>query len=328
MANINWLELFLDPNTQWILLGSILLGLSSGVLGSFAYLRKQSLMGDALAHAALPGVCIAFMLTGSKSILFFLIGAAVSGIIATFGVGFVTRNSRIKQDSALGIVLSVFFGFGIVLLTQIQHGGSGNQSGLDKFLFGQAASMIHSDVVVMTIVALVLVAACALLFKEFKLLSFDSGFAKGLGYPVAFLEQLLMFLIVVAVVVGIQAVGVVLMSALLITPAVSARYWTERLGVMVALSGLFGAISGFAGTLASTTANNLPTGPLSVLAATALFAVSVVCAPRRGLLAKLLLRLSVRRAVLDEREPGTPLRRGQTAASLAAETQARKEGQA
>lgn len=321
MEGFNLLELFRDPNAQWILLGSILLGLSSGVLGSFAYLRKQSLMGDALAHAALPGVCIAFMLTGSKSIFFFLIGAAISGLIATFGVGFVTRNSRIKQDSALGIVLSVFFGFGIVLLTQIQHGSSGNQSGLDKFLFGQAASMIHSDVVIMTVVALVLVLVCTLLFKEFKLLSFDSGFAKGLGYPVAFLDQLLMFLIVVAVVVGIQAVGVVLMSALLITPAVSARYWTERLGVMVVLSGLFGAISGFIGTLISTTASNMPTGPLSVLAATALFIVSVVFAPRRGMLAKVLQRVSVKKAVLEEKSrPVRPI--GKTTA------QPSKEGQA
>jgi manganese/zinc/iron transport system permease protein len=294
------LDIFADPNTQWILLGSVLLGLSSGVLGSFAYLRKQSLMGDALAHAALPGVCIAFMLTGSKSIFFFLIGAVIAGLIATFGIGYVTRNSRIKQDTALGIVLSVFFGFGIVLLTQIQHSDSGNQSGLDKFLFGQAASMVLSDVITMTIVAAALVFVCTMFFKEFKLLSFDPGFAKGIGLPVALLDQFLMFLIVVAVVVGIQAVGVVLMSALLITPAVSARYWTEKLGVMVALSGLFGAISGLIGTLISTTANNLPTGPLSVLAATLLFVISVLFAPRRGLISKLLLRYSVKRDVQSE----------------------------
>ncbi|WP_284644642.1 metal ABC transporter permease [Paenibacillus silviterrae] len=296
------IELLSDPNTQWILLGSILLGLSSGVLGSFAYLRKQSLMGDALAHAALPGVCIAFMLTGSKSIFYFLIGAVAAGLIATFGIGYVTRNSRIKQDTALGIVLSVFFGFGIVLLTQIQHSDSGNQSGLDKFLFGQAASMVLSDVITMAIVASALVLVCFALFKEFKLLSFDAGFAKGIGLPVAFLDQFLMFLSVVAVVVGIQAVGVVLMSALLITPAVSARYWTERLGVMVVLSGFFGAISGLIGTFVSTTANNLPTGPLSVLAATLLFVISVLFAPRRGLVSKLLLRLSVKRSVMKEQE--------------------------
>ncbi|MBO9606897.1 MAG: metal ABC transporter permease [Paenibacillaceae bacterium] len=294
------LDTFRDPNTQWILLGCMLLGLCSGVIGCFAYLRKQSLMGDALAHAALPGICLAFMATGTKSIGFFMVGAAFAGLLATFAIGYVTRHSRIKQDTALGIVLSVFFGFGIVLLTQIQHSDSGNQSGLDKFLFGQAVSMIASDVLVMSIVCLVLVGLCLLLFKEFKLLSFDPGFARGLGLPVALLDQLRMLLIVVAVVVGIQAVGVVLMAALLITPAVSARYWTDRLGVMTALAGLFGALSGFVGTLLSSLGNNLPTGPLSVLAATAWFGVSVMCAPKRGALVKLVrFALAKRRARLE-----------------------------
>lgn len=296
----SWFQLFLDPNAQWILLGCMLLGLSSGVIGCFAYLRKQSLMGDALSHAALPGICITFMLTGSKSILLFLVGAAIAGIIATFGIGYVTRHTRIKQDSALAIVLSVFFGFGIVLLTQIQHSGSGNQSGLDKFLFGQAASMVRSDVIIISIICLLLLSISALLFKEFKLVSFDPGFARGMGYPVAFLEQLIMFLIVIAVVVGIQAVGVVLMAALLITPAVSARYWTDKLGVMIVISGVFGALSGFIGTLISASGNNLPTGPLTVLAATALFIFSLLAAPRRGVISKLLVRASVRNHLLQE----------------------------
>jgi manganese/zinc/iron transport system permease protein len=299
---MNGLELLQDPNVRWILAATVLLGLSSGVLGSFAYLRKQSLMGDALAHAALPGVCIAFMLSGSKSILLFLLGAAAAGLVATFGIGFVTRHSRIKQDAALGIVLSVFFGVGIVLLTQIQHSDSGNQSGLDKFLFGQAAGMVRSDVLTMAIVSFALVGVCALLYKEFKLLSFDPGFARGIGLPVAALDQLLMLLIVVAVVVGIQAVGVVLMAAMLITPAVSARYWTERLGVMTALAGLFGAASGVIGTFASAADDHLPTGPLSVLAASALFVLSVLFAPRRGVVSKLLLRASVRRKAIADYE--------------------------
>lgn len=308
---MNGFAVFLDPNTQWILMGSILLGLSSGVLGCFAYLRKQSLMGDALAHAALPGVCAAFLITGTKSIFFFLMGATVAGVLATFAIGFITRNTRIKQDSALGIILSVFFGFGIVLLTQIQHSESGNQSGLDKFLFGQAASMIQSDVNTMMVISLVLISLCFLLFKEFKLLSFDPGFARGLGFPVAFLDQLLMFLIVVAVVVGIQAVGVVLMASLLITPAVAARYWTERLSVMIVLSGLFGMVSGLLGTWISTMAHNLPTGPLTVLAATVIFIISVLIAPKRGVLAKLMLRNSIKRRVLrdnhDEGNRALPL---------------------
>ncbi|SFK69191.1 manganese/zinc/iron transport system permease protein [Paenibacillus sp. 1_12] len=309
---LSWFQLFLDPNTQWILLGCMLLGLSSGVIGCFAYLRKQALMGDALSHAALPGICITFMLTGSKSILLFLIGAAIAGIIATFGIGYVTRHTRIKQDSALAIVLSVFFGFGIVLLTQIQHSGSGNQSGLDKFLFGQAASMVKSDVIIISIICLLLLGISTLLIKEFKLVSFDPGFARGMGFPVAFLEQLIMFLIVIAVVVGIQAVGVVLMAALLITPAVSARYWTDKLGFMIVIAGLFGALSGFIGTLISASGNNLPTGPLTVLAATALFVLSLLAAPRRGIISKLLVRASVRNRVVQEEKSLRLEQRGET----------------
>ena len=297
---MNLVQLMLDPNIRWILLATMLLGVSSGVLGSFAYLRKQSLMGDALSHAALPGVCIAFMLTGIKSLWFFMIGAGIAGAIATFGIGFITRHSRIKQDAALAIVLSAFFGLGIMLLTRIQQSGSGSQAGLDKFLFGQAAAMVQADVYTMTALASMLIAVCALFFKHFKLISFDAGFARMIGYPTGALEQLLMLLLVVAVVVGIQAVGVVLMAAMLITPAVAARYWTDRLGVMVVLAGLFGAASGALGTLVSTVANQLPTGPLAVLAATAIFVVSVLFAPRRGLVAKRLQQARVKRDVRRE----------------------------
>ncbi|WP_169083736.1 metal ABC transporter permease [Paenibacillus sp. PL91] len=291
-----------DPNMQWIFLGCTMLGLSSGVIGCFSYLRKQSLMGDTLAHAALPGICIAFMLTGIKSIGLFLIGAGIAGIVATFGIGYITRNSKLKQDAAMGIVLSGFFGLGIVLLTLIQHGNYGNQAGLDKFLFGQAASMIASDVITMTVVCVSLITICTLLFKQFKIISFDPGFARGIGYPVAFLEQLLMFLIVVAVVAGIQAVGVVLVAALLITPAVSARYWTDRLGLMVVLSGLFGAVSGAAGTWISASVSNLPTGPVTVLAATLLFCISILFGPQRGVIAKRLLRQKVKQRFMRDNE--------------------------
>ena len=287
---MEWFSFFQDPNTRWILTGTILLGICSGVIGSFAYLRKQSLMGDALAHAALPGICVAFMITGTKSIFAFLLGALVAGIIATFAIGYITRETRIKQDAALGIILTVFFGVGIVLLTQIQHSSYGNQSGLDKFLFGQAAAMISRDVVTMAVICVTLIIVVTLFFKEFKLVSFDPGFAKGIGLPIRFLDQFIMFLLVVAVVVGIQAVGVVLMAAMLITPAVSARYWTNKLAHMIVLSGLFGGISGFVGTLISTFGTNLPTGPLIVLAATAIFVFSILFAPAKGVFAKLRVR--------------------------------------
>ncbi|OUS72710.1 manganese ABC transporter [Paenibacillus sp. MY03] len=298
----NFFTMLADPNMRWIFFGCMLLGLSSGVIGSFTYLRKQSLVGDTLAHAALPGICIAFMLTGVKSIGIFLIGATLAGIVATFGIGYITRHSRLKQDAALGIVLSSFFGLGIVLLTFIQHGDYGNQAGLDKFLFGQAAAMVGSDVMTMSVMSAFLVTICVLLFKQFKLISFDPGFAKGLGYNVGLLEQLLMLLVVVAVVAGVQAVGVVLIAALLITPAVSARYWTNRLGTMIILSGAFGALSGALGTWISSSVSNLPTGPVTVLAATTVFVLSVLLGPERGLLAKRILQARVKRSFLKENE--------------------------
>lgn len=294
------LNLLLDANAQWVLTGSMLLGLTAGVLGSFALLRRRSLMGDALAHAALPGVAVAYMLTGSKQIGFLMIGAAVAGVLGTMAISAITRYSKIKEDSAMGIVLTVFFGVGIVLLTIIQRSPKGNQSGLDKFLFGQAASLIGSDVQVMVVIAAVLCLLTVILFKEFKLLSFDAGFGAGLGLPMGLLDSVLNLMIVLAVVVGLQAVGVVLMAALLITPAIAARYWTERLSMMAVLSGLFGALSGALGTLLSLVAPRMSTGPLIVLSATAIFVVSMLAAPRRGLLAKVVRLLAMRRTVARE----------------------------
>lgn len=293
-------DLLRDPNVQWVLTGSLLLGISGGVIGTFALLRGRSLLGDVLAHAALPGVCLAFLATGSKEILPLLLGAGVSGILATRGVDAIGRWTRLKEDTALGVVLTVFFGVGIVLLTTIQHSGAGNQSGLDSFLFGQAAALVRHDVMVMGVVALVSVLSVLLFYKEFKALCFDPGFATGVGLPMKLVDGMLMALLVMAVVIGLQAVGVVLMAALLITPGIAARYWTERLGTMLLLSGTFGGISGAAGTFASTLGVRLPTGPLIVLSATLLFVVSLLCAPERGLVAKSFRFVKLRRKVARE----------------------------
>lgn len=289
-----------DPNTKWVLMGCIMLGISSGVLGCFAFLRGRSLVGDALAHAALPGVCMVYLLTGSKSIGLFLIGAGVAGLLATYSITAISRYSRIKEDTSLAIVLSVFFGIGIVLLTFIQHSASGNQSGLDKFLFGQAASLVHGDVITIMSVAGVLLLLTTLLFKEFALLSFDPGFGRGLGYPMGLLDGLLMLMLLMSVVIGLQAVGVVLVAAMLIAPAVTARYWTDKLSRMVFLSGCFGALSGVLGTLISTQQENLPTGPTIVLSATCFFLFSLLFSPRRGILARLYRFVKLRNKVLVE----------------------------
>ncbi|KKI88882.1 manganese ABC transporter permease [Bacillus sp. SA1-12] len=289
-----------NPNTQWVLIGTMLLGIASGVVGSFTLLKKQSLIGDAMAHSALPGVCIAFLLYGSKSLIWFLIGAAIAGFISAFFIQGIIQHSRIKEDSALGIIISVFFGFGIVLLTYIQHNGAGNQSGLDDFIFGQAASMVSADVQLIAVIALILLLLTLLFYKEFKLLTFDPQFAKGLGLPVSFFNGLLLLLIVCSVVIGLQTVGVVLMAAMLITPAISARYWTDKLSHMMIISGIIGGISGVTGTMLSTITKGMATGPLIIIAATALFLVSLIFAPKRGLLSKLLKQITLRKRTAVE----------------------------
>lgn len=293
-------SLWFDPNFRWVLAGSILLGMSSGMIGVFSLLRKRGLLGDVLAHAALPGVCVAFLATGTKEMLPLLVGAAVSGLLGTWCVDVITRRSKVKEETALGVVLTVFFGAGVVLLTWIQHSGAGNQSGLDSFLFGQSAAMVGNDVAVIAAMASLLLASVFLFFKEFQLLCFDRAFGAGLGLPMGFVDRMLTALIVLAVVIGLQAVGVVLMAALLITPGIAARYWTDRLDTMVMLSGLFGGLSGAAGTVASALGPRLPTGPLIVLAATLLFVVSLVAAPKHGLVAKGARLWRLRRKVARE----------------------------
>lgn len=289
-----------DANTQWVLLGTMLLGLASGVLGSIALLRKQSLIGDAVAHAALPGICIAFLFIGEKSLIALLIGATITGLLAAYCIQFITSSSILKEDAAIGLVLSVFFGFGIVLLTKVAQSPSGNKSGLNDFIFGQAASLVGNDVKLMAGAATVLILVTALIFKELKVLTFDPEFAKGIGLPTSFLNFLFLTLLVTAVVIGIQAVGVILMAALLITPSIAARYWTESLGKMVVISGVFGALSGMAGTLISTLREGLATGPLIVVVATFLFLISMLFAPQRGIVTKWMKRIKFDKEIRKE----------------------------
>jgi manganese/zinc/iron transport system permease protein len=289
-----------DLSVRTVVIGTVLLGVGSAAIGCFAFLRKRALVGDAVAHSVLPGVALAFMLTGSKNTFALLIGAAIAGWISMVTMDFIVRRSRISEDTAIGMVLSVFFGLGILLITHIQSTGDASQSGLDKFLFGQAASLVTSDVVVFGSVSVLLLATIIVLFKEFKITSFDPDFARAVGFPVHALELVLTTLLVFAVVVGIQAVGVVLMAAMLITPAAAARYWTNRLPLMILLACTFGAISGVAGAFVSYVAPGMPTGPWIVTAITLIFAVSILFAPRRGVLARLQRHRSNRQRTLDE----------------------------
>lgn len=278
------LEFLTDYTLRNVLLGSAVLGLVTGVMGSFALLKKQSLLGDAMSHAALPGVALVFIITGLKTPLALLIGAFISAWLGALLVMLVVRATRIKEDSGLGIVLAVFFGIGLALLSWIQQNRGANQSGLDKYLFGRAAAIVEQDVIVMSMVGGLALLLVILFWKEFKLLTFDQDFAAVQGFPVRLLHGLLTTLIVVGVVVGLQVVGVVLMAALVVAPAAAARQWTERLGAMVILSGLFGALAGSSGAMISAMASGLSTGPLIVIVASGIALFSLLCAPQRGLI--------------------------------------------
>lgn len=274
--------LLFDYTLRTVALGTALLGLVSGALGAFALLRRQSLVGDAISHAALPGVVLAFMVTGLKGPAVLMTGAALAGTAGVLLVLLVTRYTRLKQDAALGIVLAVFFGLGLMLLTFLQRNPDARQAGLNTYLFGQAATLVTRDVVVMALFGGAALALLLVFWKELKLLSFDRDFGASLGFPMQGLEVLITLLLVVAIVIGLQAVGVVLMSAMLVAPAAAARQWTDRLGWMVALAAFFGAIAGVTGTLLSSLVSGLSTGPVIVLVVSVIALFSLLLAPRRG----------------------------------------------
>ncbi|WP_299393371.1 metal ABC transporter permease [uncultured Gelidibacter sp.] len=275
---------FSDYTLRTITLGTAILGAVTGMLGSFAVLRKQSLLGDAISHAALPGIALAFLITGAKDSNTLLIGALVSGLLGTFWIRGIISKTHLKSDTALGLILSLFFGFGMLLLTFIQKQPNANQAGLDKYLFGQAATLVESDVWLMAIITGICVLVMLLFWKEFKLLLFDADYTKTLGFNTKFIDILITTFIVLAIVLGLQTVGVVLMSAMLLAPAAAARQWTNSLSKMVLLAAIFGAFSGVFGTAISASQDNLSTGPVIVLVASVFVIFSFIFSPSRGLL--------------------------------------------
>lgn len=286
---------FTDYTLRTITIGTAVLGAVCGMLGSFAVLRKQSLLGDAISHAALPGIAIAFLITGTKDSNVLLLGALVSGLIGTFWIRGIVTKTHLKTDTALGLILSLFFGFGMLLLTYIQKQPNANQAGLDKYLFGQAATLVESDVVLMVIVTSLSLFVMLLFWKEFKLLLFDKEYALTLGFNTKLIDGLISFFIVLAIVIGLQTVGVVLMSAMLLAPAAAARQWTNSLGVMVFLAAVLGAFSGVFGTAISASQANLSTGPVIVLVAAVFVTISFIFSPYRGILFKQFRLLKSRR---------------------------------
>lgn len=286
--------------TQMVLLGTALLGLASGIAGTFAVLRKESLIGDGLSHAALPGVVIAFLLTGIKDIEVLILGAALSSITAAWLITITVENSKIKFDGALATILSAFFGLGMVLLTYVQSLNNAGQAGLSKFIFGQAATILARDVYITSAAALIIIVLTALFWKELKLISFDVEYAKTLQIPVTFTLILYRSLLIMTIIIGIQSVGAILISSLLIAPAVGARQWTNKLGTMCILAGLFGMISAIGGTIWSTSVPKLPTGPAIIVILSILVLLSLIFAPNRGMLWQFRKNRQSKHALLSE----------------------------
>ena len=275
---------------QIVLIGTALLGLASGLSGTFAVLRKESLIGDGLAHAALPGVVLAFLLTGIKDIEILLLGALVSSVCAALCISITTKYTKIHFDAALATWLSAFFGLGMVLLTYVQGLNNAAQAGLSKFIFGQAATMVFRDVVASSIVAAVIIATVLLFWKELKLIAFDMEYAKTLHIPVEFIQFVYRTMLMLTIIIGIQSVGAILMSSLLIAPAVGARQWTNRLGIMSLLAALFGTASCMAGVYVSAIVPNMPTGPALIVVLSIIVLISLLIAPNRGILWRLYKR--------------------------------------
>lgn len=291
---------FQDPTTVWVVIGSMALGLICALLGTFAFLRRQALIGDALSHAALPGVTTFFILFQTRNPLVILLGAMSSCAIGMLCLHLINRFSKIKQDSGLAIVLSTFFAIGIFQLTFIQKSGSGSQSGLDRLLFGQAASLVYDDVRLLATIAAIVLVIVVVLFERFKLVAFDRNLAASLGIHSNFYEAVLSVLLVVSIAVGLQLAGIVLMAALLLTPAAAARYWSDRLSVMLLIASFFGALSGLLGASLSSIAPRMPTGPWIVVMISLFFFGSILFSPSRGVVARMIRQARRQRQVLLE----------------------------
>lgn len=296
------LLLQLGYNATLVAIGATLLGIAAGGTGTFLFLRKRALVSDAISHATLPGVCLAFivmvMLGGDgRNLVGLLLGSAISAWIGLLCLSWLVRHTRLAEDAAIGAVLSVFFGFGIVLLTVIQTMGSGRQAGLESFLLGSTAGMLWADAMVIAVGGAVTLALILFLRPPMTLVAFDPQYALARGLPVARIDLAMMGLVMAVTVVGLKIVGLILIVALLIIPPVTARFWTERSELVVLLAGVVGGLSGFVGAAISASAPNLPTGPIIVLVSFGCFTVSLLLAPGRGALAALLRHLRFQKRV-------------------------------
>ncbi|THH36761.1 metal ABC transporter permease [Aliishimia ponticola] len=296
------LLLQLGYNATLVTLGAMMLGLSAGVAGTFLFLRKRALVSDAISHATLPGIALAFLVMvalggDGRSLPGLLVGAVGSAGLGLAAVSFLSNRTRLGEDTAIGSVLSVFFGFGIVLLTVVQSVGQGQQAGLEGFLLGSTAGMLRGDATLIALSAGLTFAVILLMRRPLTLAAFDPGFAEVAGHNPRRSEAILMAVVLAVTVVGLKIVGLILIVALLIIPPVAARFWSEQSDRVLLIAGLIGGVSGYVGAAISAIAPDLPTGPIIVLSCFGLFALSFLLAPQRGVLAMALRHIRFRREV-------------------------------
>ncbi|MCA9122744.1 MAG: metal ABC transporter permease [Planctomycetaceae bacterium] len=292
-----------DYNTRIVAIGTTMLGVAAAIVGVFMLLRRRSLLGDVVSHSTLPGIAIAFLVMetmkpgGGKWLPGLLTGALIAGLAGILCTKLILRYTRIKEDAALAIVLSVFFGAGMSLFKAVQYIPSGSQAGLNHFILGKAASMVAADVWVIGEVSLGIVVIIGLLFKEFSLLSFDDKFAASQGWPVFRLDLLLMLLVAGVTVIGLQSVGLLLVVAMLITPAAAARFWSDRLGRTTLVAAILGGGGAFSGVLISAMYPRLAAGPVIVLTGVLFFVVSMMFGTRRGAIIRFMTHRQLKAAV-------------------------------
>jgi manganese/zinc/iron transport system permease protein len=278
----------MDYNTRLVILGCVMLGAVCGLVGVFLLLRKRSLIADAICHASLPGIAIAFFVSlavggQGREPLLLLAGAALTGCLGALAVMALRRYTRLKEDAALGIVLSVFFALGMVLLSLVQQTESGNAAGLEGFIYGNTAGIVAQDAKLIAIVCAVVCVGVLLLRKELQLLCFDPIYAAAQGWPVLALDLILMGFGLLVVIVGTSIVGVLLVVAMVVIPPAAARFWSDRLGWNLMTSSFLGATAGILGAVSSYRIEHLPSGASMVLVAAGLFALSLLFGSRHGI---------------------------------------------
>ena len=283
---------FQDPSITWVVLGITLLGIGSAYVGTFSFLDKKALLGDAISHAVLPGICLGFILAGEKNPAYIVTGAFLSGALATFLSSWLKKNTKLSEDTIIATILSVFFGIGIVMLTALQKSGNPEIAGLNSFIFGNAIGISETDLMIYGGLSLTIIAALTLLLKEFRLMVFDPNYGKAIGFPMEAIRFLFNVLMILAVVIGIQAIGVVLMAALLITPGAAARFWTDRLNPLLILAACFSIVSGILGTYISFVLPQMPTGPWVVVFLSLFAFLSFMFSPKSGIVFRYFSRKS------------------------------------